>query len=908
MTSTAQPASGRSIRRILSLLLLGIRNSPAIARRSVRAVFSAEDAQARVAPLEAAMREMRGRMEAAEDQARVLGTRIDELRADMVARFDSVAGQIGGLKAQGQSFDVIISDLVVQTSELFTRTSGLSEQLAMVERESLFHQRQLTRLTEPAAPIWSIEGPFDSSYSLAVVNRNLARALGRAGETVALVSRDGPGPYPPAAAFLHANPDLAEMAARARTAVPPQVCLRNQFPPDVSDMRGTLLVLANYAWEESGFPAEWVRQLNASLNLITVTSSYVARILRDNGVDIPIAVVGNGVDPIFAGGGLHPVAERAGRAFRFVHLSSGFPRKGIDILLRVWGETFVGSDSAELIVKTFPNVHNQVETELRDFHARFPNAAPVTLINQDLSPAALRELYLSADALVFPSRGEGFGLPVAEAMALGKPVIVTAYGGQTDFCNSDTAWLCDYSFDYARTHLNVPDSIWVEPNVADLSRVVREVFETSADARLQRAAAGRDLVLSRHTWDHVATRTQVAVAAVQQAPLDDFRLPRIALISTWNSRCGIAAYAQSLACAIQPERLTVFASKVTEVLRQDESFVRRCWIQGWQDPLDELEQEVASASFDAVIIQFNFGFFALPALRRLLDRLHERGVLVFMIMHATTDVVRSDLIARLAELQPALGRVCRMLVHSVHDLNRLKAVGAVNNTALFPMGMPDPFSGNRVAVRRMLGLEDRKVVASFGYLLPHKGLRELIQAFALLREVVPNVHLLMVNALYPVPDSDEEHRACQQEIRRLGIEDDVTIMTAFLNEREVIARLASADVIVFPYQQTQESASAAVKMGIASLTPVAVTPLPIFADIATVSHTLPGISPAEIARGVEELFVDKAHLSDLANRQRAWADLHSWALLSTRLDNLIRGELRAWQGAVAPVAQEAAAG
>ena len=354
MTSTTQPASGRSIRRILSLLLWGVRNFPAVARRVVRAVFSAEDAQARAALLEEAVREMRGRMQAAEDQARVLATRIDELRvdmatridglqADMVARSDSAGGQIAGLRAQGQSFDVIISDLVVQTSELFTRASGLSEQLAVVERESLFHQRQLTRLTEPAAPVWSIEGPFDSSYSLAVVNRNLARALGRAGETVALVSRDGPGRYPPAAAFLHANPDLAEMAARARTAVPPHVCLRNQFPPDVSDMRGTLLVLANYAWEESGFPAEWVRQLNASLNLITVTSSYVARILRDNGVDIPIAVVGNGVDPMFASGGLHPVAERAGRAFRFVHLSSGFPRKGIDLLLRAWGETFVGS-------------------------------------------------------------------------------------------------------------------------------------------------------------------------------------------------------------------------------------------------------------------------------------------------------------------------------------------------------------------------------------------------------------------------------------------------------------------------------------------------------------------------------------------------------------------------------------
>ena len=40
---------------------------------------------------------------------------------------------------------------------------------------------------------------------------------------------------------------------------------------------------------------------------------------------------------------------------------------------------------------------------------------------------------MDTDALVFPSRGEGFGPPLAEAMGLGKLVITTAYGGQSDF-------------------------------------------------------------------------------------------------------------------------------------------------------------------------------------------------------------------------------------------------------------------------------------------------------------------------------------------------------------------------------------------------------------------------------------------------------------------------------------------
>jgi glycosyltransferase involved in cell wall biosynthesis len=228
-------------------------------------------------------------------------------------------------------------------------------------------------------------------------------------------------------------------------------------------------------------------------------------------------------------------------------------------------------------------------------------------------------------------------------------------------------------------------------------------------------------------------------------------------------------------------------------------------------------------------------------------------------------------------------------VHSVHDLNHLKAIGLVDNVTLFPMGLPAPFSGDRAAKRRSLGLENKTVIASFGYLLPHKGLRELINAVALLRRKVPEVHLLMLNALYPVPDSDEEARACQEEIRALGLEESVTLVTDFLEEDELLARLAAADVIVYPYQETQESASAAVKLGLSSLVPVAVTPLPIFTDIASVSHRLPGVTPADIAEGLAE-FLDHADHTVLRERQKAWVDAHAWPNLSARLDGMIRGE------------------
>ena len=151
-----------------------------------------------------------------------------------------------------------------------------------------------------------------------------------------------------------------------------------------------------------------------------------------------------------------------------------------------------------------------------------------------------------------------------------------------------------------------------------------------------------------------------AASEIQSRPRR--RLPIIGVISTWNSRCGIAAYVQSLCCKIDRGRLRVFASRVAELLQPDDSFVRRCWTEGWSDPLDELFREVLAANVDVVVLQFNFGLFQPLALQRLLDRLYREGILVFVTLHATMDVNIPGMVARLGDLRTTLGRVCRLLV------------------------------------------------------------------------------------------------------------------------------------------------------------------------------------------------------------------------------------------------------
>ena len=132
------------------------------------------------------------------------------------------------------------------------------------------NQVQLQRIARtgelPGQVRWRIEGPFDSSYSLALLNRETALALDAMGHDVALHSTEGPGDFAPDEAFLEANPRLAEL--HRRSARMPQedaeVCSRNLYPPRVSDMRSRINMLHHYAWEESGFPSDWATDFNDS--------------------------------------------------------------------------------------------------------------------------------------------------------------------------------------------------------------------------------------------------------------------------------------------------------------------------------------------------------------------------------------------------------------------------------------------------------------------------------------------------------------------------------------------------------------------------------------------------------------------------------------------------------------------
>lgn len=747
-----------------------------------------------------------------------------------------------------------------------------------------------------AKKIFKIEGPFDSSYSLALLNRYTAITLNALGYTVILHSTEGPGDFPPDEKFLQKNPLIDALYKRSLEPHSYDVQTRNLYPPRVADMDGKISMLHHYAWEESGFPAEWVESFNKHLDLISCISEHVKKILIDNGVTIPLFTTGCGADHIFGyesdNNFISDLLAGREEKFKFLHISSCFPRKGAELLLEAYSELFDKKDDTLLIIKTFKNPHNNIESKLTNLKLSNHDFPDVLLIFDDLTDAQVKSLYETADVLVQPSYAEGFGLPVAEAMALELPVITTGWGGHMDFCNDKNAFLIDYDFDYTDTHFNLFDSIWAVPKKESLKRAMLAAYNQTAEDKKEMTSAARYSVLSKFSWEKVCKRLVNAVENYEPAQLPS-RL-KIGWLSTFNTKCGIASYSKFFIDNLKSEDIIVFAPllKGEEIVDEAaESSCIRVWVKSKSNSyLNTILDYLKYRHLDILVIQFNYGFFNHDELANFIGICEAKGVKVIIVMHSTHDpeFLSNDRQYRLSTLAESLKKCARVIVHTPNDMNRLKNLGIIDNVCLFPQGVID-------CEPKKLKNSDKFIISTFGYCLPHKGLLEMIDAFKILYEENNNLRLKMYNALYPVDISKELADNIRNKISSLNLDTVVEFNTEYLADKQSVDALASADLVVFPYQQTGESSSAAIRFALASKTPVAVTPSDIFSDVSKIVYRLNGFSPEEIASNLKEIIPHIQNNTDEHTKKMLltdkWIKEHKYSLLAKRLLNLIKSLL-----------------
>jgi len=731
--------------------------------------------------------------------------------------------------------------------------------------------------------LYQFEGPFDSSYSLAILNRHAALSFDKLyPKQVSLYSLEGDGDFEPSKTFLLNNQHIDDMYKLSKKAIQCEVTLRNLYPPKVTGMKSQINILNSYGWEESSFPKEYVKNFNENLDGIIAVSHYVKKTLVNNGVKVPICVINNSIDHILENKP-EKIQIKSRKSFRFLHISSCFPRKGIDVLLEAYGKAFSIGDDVVLIIKTFPNVHNNIEKDIFAIQSKYKNYPSIELINKDLDEVYITWLYQNSHCLVAPSRGEGFGLPMAEAMLFELPVIVTGYGGQVDFCNHQTAWLIDYSFQASKTHMDLFDSYWVQPCVQSLKTLMKQQFNMPIEDKIKKTSLAKELVVKNFTWDNYTQKTLKFIQNIKDKEIFNNKEKNLAWISSYNTQCGIATYSDFLLTHFSKYNINIYANHSADLVSQDkEDKTIRCWNNRFDLDNEDLIEHILSNNTTDVVINFNFSFFSMINLEQMLKTFYKHNINTTIIFHSVQDVTIKGLEASLSWISKTLKYTNNLIVHNINDLNILKAFDLVDNAILLPHGVQ-----KRKFFKEPKLKKSKFNIASFGFMLPHKGIKELIEAFALVYKKNKRTHLFLINALYPDDIAKEYLKTCQETIQKYNLHEHITMKNEFISDKEVFYYLDKADLLVMPYKQTQESVSGAVRYSLSTLKPVLVTPIDIFKDISSIVHFTKDETPKEVSRAIINLMQDNDLLHCKEKLQKKWLEEHSWDKISNILQNII---------------------
>jgi len=266
-------------------------------------------------------------------------------------------------------------------------------------------------------------------------------------------------------------------------------------------------------------PAGWIEILNKN-DAVICPSNFNVKVFRDAGVKKPIFYIPHCYDINLYNEKIVPLDTNADGRFVFMFIGSWKKRKGYIQLLEAWMQEFDHKDPVKLIIKTdrYTMANKTIQDIRINLGLQKKEIAPILLEGRVFNEVDLPRFIKTANCLVAPSLGEGFGIPPLQSMAMGIPIIVTNFSGVTDYANNNNATLIEpHGFILYNELDTIPqfkNCKWAHITTESVRKAMRHVIDNPVEIQ-NKAKQGLVDVINKFTYEKVVPKFKSMIEQMQ---------------------------------------------------------------------------------------------------------------------------------------------------------------------------------------------------------------------------------------------------------------------------------------------------------------------------------------------------------------------------------------------------------
>lgn len=247
--------------------------------------------------------------------------------------------------------------------------------------------------------------------------------------------------------------------------------------------------ISHFFWETNRVPERFVNGLSL-VNEIWTGSYANLEAIRNSGIDTPVYIYPQAIN-------INPINYDTFNidfnGFLFYSIFEWTDRKNPEALLEAYSKAFPKKANVGLLIKSYisnfsDNSKNYILNKINEYAKKFNIKNNIFFHHELMSYNQIQGLHRRGDCYVSAHRGEGWGVPQAEAITNSNPVITTGYGGINEyFENMVNGIVVPFTMVNVTgmshaTHYYSADQMWAEVDIDYMSEKMKFLFENQEEA------------------------------------------------------------------------------------------------------------------------------------------------------------------------------------------------------------------------------------------------------------------------------------------------------------------------------------------------------------------------------------------------------------------------------------------